>query len=226
MSESFIKIFITLFTFSHATFFFSILFFYILDYFIDNNNQLRLKYKIQKKKIDWIKYKKTSYFIIKQVITVNIPIGILIALLWEWRGIDNIIYGYLYPIQIIKLIGAILLSDIIFFTGHYIFHIPFFYKRIHKQHHLWSDPAAISTTYAHPIEHIICNIGSVYLPVIIVGLHWKLSLLWIFFGIISVVISHSGYCNIGAERHDLHHLKLNVNYGPFGLCDMIFGTNR
>jgi sterol desaturase/sphingolipid hydroxylase (fatty acid hydroxylase superfamily) len=186
----------------------------MIDCIVDNNNQLRFKYKIQKKKINWTNYKKTFFYIIKQHFIVNIPMGILISLLWEWKGIDNSSYGYLSWIQMFKIITSYIFADIIFYAGHRILHHGKFYEVIHKQHHLWSVPSAISTTYAHPIEHIVCNIISVYIPIIVTGLHWKLSLLWIILAVISVTISHSGYDIIGAHKHDLHHSKLNVNYGP------------
>jgi sterol desaturase/sphingolipid hydroxylase (fatty acid hydroxylase superfamily) len=221
-----LEIFIPIYIITTITQVICLTIFYIVDCIVDNNDNLRLKYKIQKKKINWIKYKETFYYIFKQHFIINIPMGILISLLWKWKGIDNSPYGYLSLNQIYKIIISYILADVIFYTGHIIIHQNKFYEIIHKQHHSWYDPSAISTTYAHPIEHILCNIVSVYIPIIITGLHWKLSLLWICLAIISVIISHCGYDIIGARKHDLHHSKIHVNYGPGGLCDWLFSTNE
>ena len=35
------------------------------------------------------------------------------------------------------------------------------YKYVHKVHHEWQAPIAISSAYAHPVEHIITAFGAV-----------------------------------------------------------------
>ena len=45
-----------------------------------------------------------------------------------------------------------LIEEILFYYGHAAFHIPYFYQRIHKQHHEFKAPFALAAAYAHPIE--------------------------------------------------------------------------
>ena len=50
-------------------------------------------------------------------------------------------------------------SGIYFYVTHYALHkINFLYKYVHKTHHIWTKPFAISTIACHPIELLLNNI--------------------------------------------------------------------
>ena len=38
-----------------------------------------------------------------------------------------------------------------------LLHCRYFYKAIHKKHHEWTSPIAITASYCHPIEHFLSN---------------------------------------------------------------------
>merc|ERR1712110_1389135 len=56
---------------------------------------------------------------------------------------------------------CLLVAEAVFYYLHRAFHLnKHLYARIHKIHHSWPAPVALVATYAHPVEHIFCNLGS------------------------------------------------------------------
>ena len=207
-----------LFTHSIFWFYFNIFIFYLIDIYSEKNKDFFNKYKVQKKNINWNKYKKTFYFVLKQQIIVNYPFSYILNKNIIIKNDDYIFYN-----EFFKIFLCYIFSDILFYTSHKIFHFKFFYKHIHKQHHEWIMPSAISATYAHPIEHLISNIGAVYIPLVITNAHLYTYFLYQTLGIFNSVISHSNY-NFLSDSHNIHHKKFNYNFG-LGYSDDIFKTN-
>lgn len=77
----------------------------------------------------------------------------------KWRGLElkNTPFPNLYTL-ITHLLAYLIIVEIGFYYSHRLLHNPYFYKRIHKKHHTWISPVAISAAYCHPIEHIVSNI--------------------------------------------------------------------
>jgi sterol desaturase/sphingolipid hydroxylase (fatty acid hydroxylase superfamily) len=121
---------------------------------------------------------------------------------------------------------AMLAMDVLFFYSHWILHIPYLYGRIHKMHHLWTGPCAISALYCHPIEQAVSNALPIIFSGMIAGLNFPTMRMWhVFILINSLAFSHGGYKN-GDEMHDLHHSLRNCNYGTLGILDWLHGTLR
>ena len=51
-----------------------------------------------------------------------------------------------------------IVREITFYYSHRLLHHPYFYKSIHKKHHMWTSPIAIAAAYCHPVEHIVSNV--------------------------------------------------------------------
>lgn len=43
-----------------------------------------------------------------------------------------------------EMVGFLVIEEVGFYYGHRLFHLPMFYKRIHKQHHLFTAPIGIA----------------------------------------------------------------------------------
>ena len=127
-----------------------------------------------------------------------------------------------------------IISDIYFYTSHRLLHTKWLYASIHKKHHYFTAPIALSTLYCHRFEMIFSNIITSILPGILLGSNLYMIQLWTLIGIINSTIVHSGYTLgqsskwflINSIIHDQHHQYFNVNYGLSGLTDIIFGTNK
>ena len=87
---------------------------------------------------------------------------------------------------------------------------------------------AVSALYAHPVEHIICNIGAMLIGPLIFPTSQVVLGIWTSIGTLNAVTSHSGLAlpYIQNVRHDLHHRYLSCNYGAAGPSDIMYGTRR
>ena len=154
-------------------------------------------------------------------------------------GIFTYLYIYYCPLKHINVSNGIMvflfkifiyyvLFDIIFYTGHIIMHHKYFYKMIHKQHHLTYANIGISGYYMGIIDFFIEFILPFFLPLYMLGNDPLIILTTGIVGQINGVLSHSGY-NFPfmpyTEDHLIHHTEQKHNYGIF-FMDYIFGTNK
>jgi sterol desaturase/sphingolipid hydroxylase (fatty acid hydroxylase superfamily) len=127
-----------------------------------------------------------------------------------------------------KIPLTIIYEDILFYYAHRILHIPYLYERIHKIHHRWTTPIAVSAFYTHPFEHAFANILPVVLSARLAGLGQGAMRLWQAIALTNTLITaHGGYrIPRYSNMHDKHHTDFNCNYGAIGLLDSLYGTLR
>lgn len=131
------------------------------------------------------------------------------------------LYGY-----ILRILTALMIGDLCFYWSHRLFHHRLFYK-FHKKHHFFIIPTALAGVFCSPVEMMISNHLSMVLALKLVDIYSTEMLIIESAAVAAnILLSHSHktkYLN-GSPHHDLHHLKLNCNYGFSYITDIVFGT--
>ena len=118
----------------------------------------------------------------------------------------------------------LLLSDIFFFSVHYILHKPQFYW-LHAKHHSFRYTHGIGAIYSSVFEFVVGNLGAISLPIYILSIPQDyVKIIIIFASSYTVIVSHSGF-KIVSNNHLIHHLKYKVNFGLLS-SDKYFGTKH
>ncbi|XP_046457152.1 fatty acid hydroxylase domain-containing protein 2-like [Daphnia pulex] len=129
---------------------------------------------------------------------------------------------------LLELAVFIVVEEIVFYYSHRFLHHRRLYKYIHKKHHEWTAPIAVTAIYCHPLEHLLSNIVPPALGTIIMSSHISTCWLWYSMAILRTLNDHSGYhlpFFPSPEAHDFHHLKFNECYGFLGILDYLHGTD-
>lgn len=132
------------------------------------------------------------------------------------------------PAEVIRDITlGMIIREILFYYIHRLFHHPSIYPVIHKPHHRFTAPVALSAQYASVAEHLLANVMPIVLPPVILNSHIVTFFLFMALELAKSAAVHSGYDFLAASarNHDLHHEKFVVNFGLIGLLDWLHKTD-
>lgn len=140
------------------------------------------------------------------------------------------------PTMFVHYIIAYEFNEWGFYFAHRLFHIPFLYQYIHKQHHEYVGTVSFAAEFASPIEQVFANIGPTLGGIILVSNNPLCVCIWLMMRLHQTYETHSGFCfkdtiweKLGithgswAAHHDYHHSKNCGNFGSF-TCDWLCGT--
>jgi sterol desaturase/sphingolipid hydroxylase (fatty acid hydroxylase superfamily) len=152
-----------------------------------------------------------------------------------------------FLIFIIKSFASEILFDLFHYLGHRLLHSnKFVYKNIHKTHHKFSNPSARTSLYMSPIDVMLSYSLPLILTFSILPMKYSEFEFFMFTTYLTYqeIGGHLGKkmrptssfaqfiwiprmlnIELYTEDHDLHHRKLNCNYGKrLSLWDKFFGT--
>ena len=110
-----------------------------------------------------------------------------------------------------------------FYFFHRLFHKKYLYF-LHKKHHETHITIAASANNASVLEHVLVNVGELFVANYLFQGSILLTLIAILFGTVNPILSHCGYLYFGSD-HEIHHMKLNKNFGfGFYIWDKLLGT--
>ncbi len=134
--------------------------------------------------------------------------------------------------------AGIVFHDFYFYWAHRFMHLPGVFERVHRVHHLSTNPSPLAAFAFHPIEALI-ELGGILLFATLFPVHPIALALIGFYSLLSNVLGHLGYelfpqgfirspalnwINTSTS-HNQHHRSINYNFGLYSLIwDRIFGT--
>lgn len=202
----------------------------ILD-LIDKPAALK-RYKIQpgtNEPVDKDRLIKVICYVLFNQVIIHFPFATFCYTIMKWRGPPPLRTLPTFHWVLVEMAIFLIVEEIAFYYSHRLLHSRYLYKYIHKIHHEWTAPIAVTAIYCHPLEHVVSNLAPPFLGVLIAGSHVATAYLWFFLAILNTLNAHSGYhwpLFPSPEAHDFHHLKFNQCFGILGVLDRIHGTDR
>jgi methylsterol monooxygenase len=131
-------------------------------------------------------------------------------------------------------------DDALFYWAHRAAHHRLLYPWLHKQHHEFKHPVAMSVQYAHPLEDLLVNTVPTVAGPMLLGGHAVLFWFYAALKLHQSIDAHSGYALpfplspytiewLGldcARAHDYHHSNNVGNFGGWTIAwDHLMGTD-
>jgi len=196
------------------------------------------KYKINKEKKTLEDYKRCLLNL-----ALNIFIIIPPMLISGWPLLSKFFFDMTAPVDkfpplttiILHIILCLYIEDMAHYILHRILHTRLLYKWIHKRHHEFESPMALSGNYAHPLETMILSVATFLPMAIIPNFQLFTFYIWVVVRWIDASFEHCGYDIMphylpfhgGVTFHDAHHSTFTSNFGSrFTFLDKLLNTYK
>lgn len=179
------------------------------------------KLSIQNKPMTDLEMRRAIVFSVKSILSVSAASSYAFYAIQGWT---NLHWGMPSWKDIPCFLLAYILVDISAYVVHRMLHRPWWYRYVHKAHHLWKNPNAFVVSPLHPAEFLSLTVPTLSvisaLPMSLFSAMLLLS--WIF---TCNAIDHSGLrldeqpflawlvWQAPVEFHDNHHKFFHANYG-------------
>lgn len=181
------------------------------------------KYKVQQgtnEPLDRKMLITTIKVVLRNQTFITLPLLFISYQLKKAKGITIDLYAVpSFERAILDLAVCVIVDEIGFYYMHRLVHHKLLYKRIHKIHHEWTAPIAITALYAHPLESLFGNLLPAALGPIIMNSHISVTWVWNFLVQLITLTVHSGYhfpMLHSSENHDFHHKTFTECFGKIG----------
>ena len=171
---------------------------------------------------------KAVRVVLRNQLLGTLPVLALLYPLMLWRGLDLTADPDPWWVVLVHLGGLVLIEEVGFYSAHRAMHRKPLFKRFHRIHHEFRESIGIATHYVHYVEHLVGNLGPIFLGVVILVPHPLTIFLWVVLAVVNAIHTHSGYAfkwMVWPHDHDFHHFNVTGNYGVLGVLDRVLGTD-
>lgn len=142
---------------------------------------------------------------------------------------ENRIITYVLDFNIIKFILCNFITEFWFYHIHVMCHSGTLYKKLHKQHHEFTNTTMYGLTgmYSSGYESVVCNLFSAGIGPVVLDMDNTYLYIWFMMVALNSTFSHSGYTYgwLFDGSHGEHH-KSGKNFGTMTIADRIYGTYK
>lgn len=128
-----------------------------------------------------------------------------------------------FLVSLVWIPVVLFVQELWFYSLHRFFHYSkWLFNNIHYIHHTVYD--SFYAWHAHPVEHLLLNIGSLAIPCLMIPLHNYILALLIYGQVMTSIIGHTPNDD-NTRYHQKHHINMNTRFGNIRMLDKLLHTD-